>query len=178
MIRRTLVVVFLSFLPSFVFSETVDAGNAQDGSEVLGYWVGYDDATNVKNSVVYVYKYRDRVYGRILNVIREGKVYDVDNPSGSRVVGFDQLGIEGLDFMWGLKYFPDYGKWDQGKIIDPKNGKIYTSEMKVDSETGNLVTKGKVWVFGRTKVWTRARKDEIPRLDVNGLVPNPPVGEE
>ncbi|WKC58308.1 DUF2147 domain-containing protein [Borrelia sp. P9F1] len=177
MIKRGLVIALLSFFPSFVFSESGYAGNVKDGSEVLGYWVGYDEATNVKNSVVYVYKYKGKVYGRILNVIREGKVYDVDNPSGSKVVGFNQLGIEGLDFMWGLKYFPDYGKWDQGKIIDPNNGKIYTSEMRVDSETGDLVTKGKVWVFGRTKVWTRAREGEVPGLDVSDLVPNPPVPE-
>ncbi|WP_420808994.1 DUF2147 domain-containing protein [Borrelia turcica] len=176
--KKALMIMFLSFFPSFVYAESSDTENAKDGSEVLGYWVGYDDSTNVKNSVVYVYKYNDKVYGRILNVIREGKIYDVNNPSGSRVVGFEQLGIEGLDFMWGLKYFPDYDKWDQGKIIDPKNGKIYTSEMRVDPKTGNLITKGKVWVFGRTKMWTRAKEDEIPRLNVDNLVPSPPVAEE
>ena len=99
-------------------------------AKVLGYWVGYDDTTDVKNSVVYVYKYNDKVYGRILNVIREGKVYDVNNPTGSKVVGFEQLGIEGLDFMWGLKYFPDYGKWDQVNIIDLKMAKFILLKCK------------------------------------------------
>ncbi|UER68044.1 DUF2147 domain-containing protein [Borrelia sp. BU AG58] len=160
---------------SFAFSEPGDAENVKGGGEVLGYWVGYDEVTNVKNSVIYVYKYDGKVYGRIMNVVREGRVYDVNNPSGTRVVGFDHLGIEGLDFMWGLEYFPNHEKWDRGKIIDPKNGKVYGSEMRVDPKTGDLVTRGKVWVFGRTKVWKRAVENEIPRSDVGELVPNPPV---
>ncbi|WKC75555.1 DUF2147 domain-containing protein [Borreliella yangtzensis] len=143
--------------------------------EVLGYWVGYDDVSNIKNSVIYIYKYNGEVYGRILMIIKDGKRYDAENPSGDTVVGFENLAIEGLDFMWGLKYSYDSKKWDRGKIIDPKNGKIYNSEMRVDSKTGNLITKGKVWIFGRSKIWTRAKVDEIPKVDLHNLVPVPPV---
>ncbi|QFI14865.1 DUF2147 domain-containing protein [Borrelia sp. CA_690] len=151
-------------------SENLDFGN-----EVLGYWVGYDDVSKIKNSIIYIYKYNEEVYGRILNVIKDGKIYDIDNPSGDTVVGFENLAIEGLDFMWGLKYSSDSKKWDRGKIIDPKNGKIYNSEISVDSKTGNLITKGKVWIFGRSKIWTRAKSDEIPKVDLHNLVPAPPV---
>ncbi|AHH08744.1 DUF2147 domain-containing protein [Borrelia anserina] len=176
--KNALKIIFLFYFSCFAFAESEKIDIKKDGSEVLGYWVGYDDTTNVKNSVIYVYKYNDKVYGRILNVIKNGKVYDVDNPSNSKVVGFEHLTIEGLDFMWGLKYVESAGKWDKGKIIDPNNGKIYTSEMRVDPKTGNLITKGKVWIFGRSKIWTRAREDEIPELDVESIVPNPPVAEK
>ncbi|WKC88407.1 DUF2147 domain-containing protein [Borreliella japonica] len=151
------------------------AENLNSEDEVLGYWVGYDDVSNIKNSIVYIYKYNGEVYGRILTVIKDGKKYDAENPSGDTVVGFENLAIEGLDFMWGLKYSSASKKWDRGKIIDPKNGKIYNSEMSVDSKTGNLITKGKVWIFGRSKVWTRAKFDEIPKVDLHNLVPVPPV---
>ncbi|WPM05574.1 DUF2147 domain-containing protein [Borreliella sinica] len=152
-----------------------NAENSNFENEVLGYWVGYDDVSNIKNSIIYVYKYDGEVYGRILTIIKDGKKYDTKNPSGDTVVGFENLAIEGLDFMWGLKYSSTSKKWDRGKIIDPKNGKIYNSEMSVDSKTGNLVTKGKVWIFGRSKVWTRAKFDEIPEVDLHNLVPEPPV---
>ncbi|WP_210369195.1 DUF2147 domain-containing protein [Borreliella garinii] len=151
------------------------AENLDSGNEVLGYWVGYNDVSNIKNSIIYVYKYNGEVYGRILTIIKDGKKYNAENPSGDTVVGFENLAIEGLDFMWGLKYSPSSKKWDRGKIIDPKNGKIYNSEMSVDSKTGNLITKGKVWIFGRSKIWTRAEADEIPKLDLVNLVPAPPL---
>lgn len=151
------------------------AENLDSGNEVLGYWVGYNDVSNIKNSIIYVYKYNGEVYGRILTIIKDGKKYNAENPSGDTVVGFENLAIEGLDFMWGLKYSPSSQKWDRGKIIDPKNGKIYNSEMSVDSKTGNLITKGKVWIFGRSKIWTRAEADEIPKVDLVNLVPAPPL---
>ncbi|AHH10972.1 DUF2147 domain-containing protein [Borrelia coriaceae] len=178
MSRNVFKIILLFYCSFFAFAESDKTDNKNDGSEVLGYWVGYDGTTNVKNSVIYVYKYNDKVYGRILNVIKDGKVHDINNPSGNKVVGFEHLSTEGLDFMWGLKYVKASGKWDKGKIIDPKNGKIYNSEMRVDPKTGNLITKGKVWIFGRSKVWIRAREDEIPKLDLEGIVPNPPVPEE
>ncbi|UPA18229.1 DUF2147 domain-containing protein [Borrelia puertoricensis] len=176
--KNVLRIILLFYFSFFAFAESEKTDNKKDGSEVLGYWVGYDSTTNVKNSVIYVYKYNDKVYGRILNVIKDGKVHDINDPSGYRVIGFEHLITEGLDFMWGLKYIESSDKWDKGKIIDPKNGKIYSSEMRVDPKTGNLITKGKVWIFGRSKVWTRANEDEIPKLDVEGIVPNPPVAEE
>ncbi|AHH09148.1 Hypothetical protein BPA_0130300 [Borrelia parkeri SLO] len=176
--RNVLRIILLFYFSFFAFAESEKTDNKKDGSEVLGYWVGYDGTTNVKNSVIYVYKYNDKVYGRILNVIKDGKVHDINDPSGYRVVGFEHLSTEGLDFMWGLKYIKSSGKWDKGKIIDPKNGKIYSSEMRVDPKTGNLITKGKVWIFGRSKIWTRASEDEIPKLDVEGIVPKPPISEE
>ncbi|WNY65291.1 DUF2147 domain-containing protein [Borreliella carolinensis] len=150
--------------------ENLDFENA-----VLGYWVGYNDVSNIKNSIIYIYKYNGEIYGRILTVIKDGKEYDTKNPSGDTVVGFENLAIEGLDFMWGLKYSSSSKRWDGGKIIDPKNGKIYNSEMSVDSKTGNLITKGKVWIFGRSKIWTRAKDDEIPKVVLHNLVPSPPV---
>ncbi|AWG43126.1 DUF2147 domain-containing protein [Candidatus Borreliella tachyglossi] len=176
--RRAWMVIFWLCCASFAYSEFKITEHTKDGSEVLGYWVGYNDDTNVKNSVIYVYKYNGKAYGRILNIIEDGNIHDVKNPSGSKVVGFEHLTTEGLDFMWGLKYFANNDKWDKGNIIDPKNGKIYSSEMSVDPETGNLITKGKVWIFGRSKVWTRANQDEIPKLDVKNIVPAPPVAEE
>ncbi|WKC85662.1 DUF2147 domain-containing protein [Borreliella lusitaniae] len=152
-----------------------EAANLDFENEVLGYWVGYDDVTNIKNSIIYIYKYNEEVYGRILTVIKDGKNYSTQNPSGDTVVGFENLAIEGLDFMWGLKYSASSKKWDGGKIIDPKNGKIYNSEISVDSKTGNLITRGKVWIFGRSKIWTRAKVDEIPKVDLQNLSPAPPL---
>lgn len=183
--NRTFLKFFLFFcFVMFLFANSEDlnekeiinkAENLNSENEVLGYWVGYDDVSKIKNSIIYVYKYNGEVCGRILTIIKDGKKYDARNPSGDTVVGFENLAIEGLDFMWGLKYSSASKKWDRGKIIDPKNGKIYNSEMSVDSKTGNLVTKGKVWIFGRSKIWTRAKADEIPKVDLHNLVTMPPV---
>ncbi len=49
------------------------AENLDSGNEVLGYWVGYNDVSNIKNSIIYVYKYNGEVYGRILTIIKDGQ---------------------------------------------------------------------------------------------------------
>jgi len=47
------------------------------------------------------------------------------------------------------------GKWTGGTVYDPKSGKIYSSELKLNGE--NLEVRGYIGIpaFGRTSVFTR-----------------------
>ena len=47
-------------------------------------------------------------------------------------------------------------EWEDGKILDPENGKIYTVSMWLDSENPNkLNVRGYIGIFFRTQKWNR-----------------------
>jgi len=63
--------------------------------------------------------------------------------------------LKGLVNMRDFKYAGD-GKWDDGKIYDPKNGSDYSCEMTL-TDANTLEVRGYIGVslFGRTDVWKR-----------------------
>ena len=47
--------------------------------------------------------------------------------------------------------------WEQGKILDPENGKNYTLRMTPLEGGSKLQIRGYVGPFYRTQVWTRVQ---------------------
>jgi uncharacterized protein (DUF2147 family) len=47
------------------------------------------------------------------------------------------------------------GRWDHGKIYDPKTGRTYASKMRLDAD-GTLKVDGCVAMFCQTQTWRRA----------------------
>jgi len=61
-----------------------------------------------------------------------------------------------MDILWDLK---KSGKsWDDGQIMDPKNGKIYDCKIELKG-TDKLHVRGYMGVsmFGRTQTWYRVK---------------------
>ena len=61
--------------------------------------------------------------------------------------------IMGLKMIWGFKQ--EDGKWVDGNIYNPKDGKTYDSKMELNKD-GTLALKGCVLIFCKTQTWTRA----------------------
>jgi len=63
--------------------------------------------------------------------------------------------INGMTILWGLK--KDGDSWENGKIIDPESGKIYSARMKLVEGGKKLEVRGFLGVslLGRTQVWER-----------------------
>lgn len=116
-----------------------------------GNWTTIDDKTDKKRAVVHLTISGGTLSGTII------KVYHKPGDTGlcSKCPGaFKGKPIKGLQFIWGLK---DKGKgvWDDGKILDPKSGKIYRA--KVTLEGKKLYVRAYVGVstIGRTQVWVK-----------------------
>jgi uncharacterized protein (DUF2147 family) len=63
--------------------------------------------------------------------------------------------IEGMVIAWGLRH---EGKtWDGGKIMDPKNGKVYSAKMTPIDDGRKLEVRGYMGfsLLGRTQTWLR-----------------------
>jgi len=153
--KKNLPIVFLLMF----FTSLTLLSAAED---VTGLWMGIDDETGNPTSISILYMHQGEVYGRIL------VTYDEENPG---VVKDTYLNPEvradllvgdphfaGLDFIWGLQ---DRGsKWGRGKILDPKKGKVYSSELWI--EDGNLVVRGKIGPIGRNQTWLPVSDSDLP----------------
>src|SRR5690606_38930858 len=68
--------------------------------------------------------------------------------------------ILGLKMLHGFTYDADAGKWTDGKVYDPNNGKTYSCEMSLDGDTLNVRGYIGIRALGRTTVWTRVTPED------------------
>ena len=119
----------------------------------VGKWTTYDEESGKKKSTVELYKIDGKLYGKILYLYpKEGRE---DNPVCKKCAD-DRKGkhIVGMQIVRGLVW--NGSEWEEGKILDPENGKIYTVSMWLDSENPNkLNVRGYIGIFFRTQKWNR-----------------------
>lgn len=80
----------------------------------------------------------------------------------------------GLDIIWDMEWDAEDSKYEDGKIVDPKSGKIYSSLMWQETPSV-LNVRGKIGPFGRTQHWnvldTTVLPVDLQTLDVSGWNP-------
>ncbi|MDR0291912.1 MAG: DUF2147 domain-containing protein [Elusimicrobium sp.] len=178
-------------LLTFIFMLAAVCLKAQD---VPGFWQTFDDKTKEPKSVVAVYKYDDKIYGRVILTYEPGTggktVRDTaGNPSHDAAKNVVRIKdgkeviakICGLDFIREMK--PSAGKdwlYEDGFILDPKSGDEYKAKMKFDKD-GNLVVKGHLKIsslLGRSQTWKKFDPAAFPANfkapDYKNFVPDPP----
>jgi uncharacterized protein (DUF2147 family) len=126
--------------------------------EIEGYWK-HLSRDGEPECLISVYEYQDKYYGRIIGTYdADGKMNDnlyepkdrADNVPGSPYYC-------GMDLLWNLQ---DRGERYKGKIIDPRNGKVYNAEVWV--KNGNLIVRGELLFFGRNETWYPAEQSDFP----------------
>ena len=145
-----------------------------------GFYQTIDDETNAPKSIVRIYEYRDGddvlVAGRIVALYNaDGTISEtLNNPTriAEKVKGAPKM--VGMDVIWDMEFDADDNKYEDGKIIDPKSGKVYSSVMWQDvPETLNV--RGKIGPFGRTQKWNTldvsVLPSELQNLDVSLWTP-------
>lgn len=123
-------------------------------SSPVGRWKTIDDVTGKKRSIVQIYESGGKVYGKIIKVFKQaGDTGICDKCPGS----FRGKPIVGLRFMWNLKKTAS-NVWDNGKILDPKIGKIYRCKITLRGSGKRLAVRGYIGIslLGRTQTWYRA----------------------
>lgn len=143
------IVAFMLFFAS--------AGYADDG--VLGYWTTIDDETKEAKSIVRIYEYQGKVYGRVVELLKNKQ---------ARAKLPDSPLIEGLDIIWDLEKKGD--RYAAGEILDPKKGKVYGCEMWREGD--DLIVRGKIAFLGRNQTWKNAA-DFKPKND-DAFIPQKP----
>ena len=129
-----------------------------DGS-IVGLWTTIDDETNSAKSVVRIYEYQGKYYGRVVELFqnKEATAKLPDSPK-----------IKGLDIIWGLEQKGN--KYKGGEILDPKKGKVYGCE--IWREGDKLIVRGKIAFLGRNQTWLQ--NNELQLESNEPLIPNKP----
>ncbi len=136
------------------------AGTALAANDTpAGTWKTIDDTTHKPKSIVEITEHNGEFQAKIVQVAephagRRGP--DGEHPVCSKCDGErkDQP-IEGMTIMWGVS--KDGDVWDGGKILDPKNGKIYKVKLKLMDGGSKLDVHGYIGfaLLGRTQTWER-----------------------
>ena len=115
------------------------AGYAQS---VVGKWV-----TEGGESQVEIYQSGDKLNGKIVWLKKGDGQLDVHNPDKK----LQSRKLVGTNILTGLT--KKDGKWEGGKIYNPKNGKIYKCSIWL--EGNNLKVRGYLAMFYETQTWTK-----------------------
>lgn len=148
------ILLALSTLMAFAFAPIT----ADDG--ITGYWKTMDEISGKAQSIIAIYKYNDRYFGRlILSYNDDGTVSDTIYQPKNRAPGVvGDPYYSDFDLIFNLKKVGD--KYTDGSIVDPKKGNKYGAELWVDG--GNLIVRGKLLMFGRNQTWPRAVDTDFP----------------
>jgi uncharacterized protein (DUF2147 family) len=65
--------------------------------------------------------------------------------------------IIGLQIIRGAKKSEGKDVWEDGKILDPENGKVYALRLTPVEDGKKLEVRGSIAFFGRSQTWVRAK---------------------
>ncbi|WP_298781472.1 DUF2147 domain-containing protein [uncultured Polaribacter sp.] len=123
--------------------------SAQD---IFGKWHSTDDVTGEIDSVIEVYKKDGKAYAKIIEIKDSERKNAVCNLCEGKN---KNKPILGLNILTGLE--KDNDEWSGGKILDPRNGKVYKCFIKLEGDK-KLKIRGYIGfaLLGKTAYWTRA----------------------
>lgn len=129
-----------------------------------GIWKTIDDETGKAKSLVQIWIDSGELKGKIIELIEP----EEENPKCTECEGeLKDAPILGMEFIWGLK--EEDGVWDEGNILDPASGSVYSSKIEVIEGGSKLDVRGYIgFAFaGRSQVWERAEKqvEEAPAAE-------------
>ena len=166
-------------LTVFLMLALIHFGAIFADDDVVGFWKTIDDKTHKAQSIVAIYPYQGKIYGRMIATLDENeKVFDTLNNPKEHAKGVEgDPFFVGLDMIWNLQKQKDSQQYAGGKIMDPDAGKIYTAEMWM--QDGKLIVRGEILVFGKNQEWVRATdadfSRDFPKPDISKFVPKIPV---
>ncbi|MBV6406272.1 MAG: DUF2147 domain-containing protein [Flavobacteriales bacterium] len=140
--RTALLLTLLALAPAAAAQHTPDA------AAITGRWTTIDDNTGKPRSVVEITLRNGRAYGRIVDLYDKTKLHKLcDRCPGDR----KDRRIVGLEIIRDM--VADGEVWEDGTILDPENGKVYTC--KLWAEDGMLKVRGYIAFLYRTQTWVR-----------------------
>ena len=121
----------------------------------VGTWHSIDDKTQETKSEIVISDNGGVLSGRIAKLLRkEAKPDAVCDECSDDRKGKPLLGLE---IIRGAKKQDGKDVWEEGKILDPENGKTYTLRLTPIEAGKKLEVRGSVFGIGRTQTWVRVQ---------------------
>ena len=121
----------------------------------VGLWKSVDEKTGAPKSEVRISESSGVLTGKVERILREG----ADTSAVCDQCTDDRKGkpIVGLEIIRGAKQAEGKTVWEDGKILDPENGKTYTLRLTPVDGGQKLEVRGSIGPFGRTQTWVRVQ---------------------
>ena len=119
----------------------------------VGTWHTIDDKTKEVKSEILVTETAGVISGKVTKLLRKEAKQDAvcdectDDRKGKPMIG--------LEIIRGAKKVEGKDVWEDGKILDPENGKTYSLKMTPVEGGKKLEVRGSIGPFGRTQTWVR-----------------------
>jgi len=135
---------------------------------LVGFYKTIDDDTNQAKSIVRLYECNgDAMCGRIVALFDATgtKIEEtISNPVRVAEILEGKPHLDGLDIIWEMRWDADSNEFSGGRIIDPKNGRVYRSRIWADPDDASLLrVRGMIGPFGRTQVWHAVATSDLPK---------------
>jgi uncharacterized protein (DUF2147 family) len=129
------------------------ASVAQAQMTPVGQWHTIDDKTGEVKSQIAITEAGGTLNGRIEKLLRKG----ADQAAKCTECSDDRKDkpMIGLEIIRGAKKADGKDVWEDGKILDPENGKSYTLRLTPIEGGKKLEVRGSVLGIGRTQTWVR-----------------------
>ena len=141
------------YLTAVVFMSAAGASFAQ--MTPVGNWQTIDDKTHEVKSEVLIAETAGALSGKVTKLLRKDAKQDAvcdectDDRKGKPMLG--------LEIIRGAKKADGKDVWEDGKILDPENGKTYTLRLTPIEGGKKLEVRGSIGPFGRTQTWVRVQ---------------------
>ncbi|MEY3783412.1 MAG: hypothetical protein RIS97_1591 [Pseudomonadota bacterium] len=144
MLQRTLFIAVLS-----------TCGFAYAQMSPVGTWNTIDDKTKEIKSEIVITEKSGVLNGKVNKLLRK----DVDQKAVCKECTDDRKDkpLVGLEIIRGAKKADGKDVWEDGKILDPENGKNYTLGLTPIEGGKKLEVRGSVLGMGRTQTWVRVQ---------------------
>ena len=121
----------------------------------VGTWNTIDDKTKEIKSEIVVTETAGVLSGKVTKLLRK----DADQQGVCKVCADDRKDkpLIGLEIIRGAKKAEGKDVWEDGKILDPENGKNYTLRLTPIEGGKKLEVRGSVFGIGRTQTWVRVQ---------------------
>jgi uncharacterized protein (DUF2147 family) len=134
---------------SVVFASSVFA-QASPAESPVGLWKSIDDETKAPKSLVRISESGGVYSGKIEKLLTAGR----EDAKCEKCEGdLKDKPVTGMAIITGMKKV-DEG-FEGGSILDPNNGKVYRSKMKLIEGGKKLEVRGYIGPFSRAQIWTR-----------------------
>jgi len=121
----------------------------------VGLWRSVDDKTGESKAEIRIGEPGGALQGRIEKTLRKDAKPDAvceectDDRKGKPMLG--------LEIIRGAKKAEGKDVWEDGKILDPENGRNYTLRLTPIEGGRKLEVRGSFGPFGRTQTWVRVQ---------------------
>ena len=130
------------------------SGALAESTSPIGLWKNIDDASGKPRALIRIAESNGTLQGKIEKVF-PGPSED-RNPKCEKCEGaLKNVPVIGLVILSGLK--KDGAEYTGGKILDPDNGKVYSSKIQLTDGGKKLNVRGYVGLslLGRSQIWDR-----------------------